>query len=297
MPNSRTASRILVCVLFILTGGCLRNAPITVNRDSIPERLHKLTAPPPTVDSVAPATEPTFSGPSKEEIATEVAKKYRQTPFLEVTGTLTCEKIQSGEPVREPLVVHSFMAKDAFNMMTWNMGGRLLRGFSFVDGEEQEYPAVTVSESLEDRQIRMVRNGFRGPAVMRDIDCMIGNYMFSWVGVPEKSNLPIYVDFATFMRDKILHGVREADALERGHPCYVFRQTHTYVTGEKLDDLVFVDQETFFVIRWDVIRYGEGYTDRRLIEHTAFDSIPPDFNWKLPEALTHEHNRPGSTKP
>lgn len=226
------------------------------------------------------AAEPvrTVSQMSQAEIGQKVEDTLRNTVYLEVTANVIQEKLD-GSGHDKPLTIRSSMAKDAFKTLVYDNSGQLIRAFAQVDDVSQEFsPERGINEYKS-----KYRNGIGTPEHGHQVDCLLGNHMFSWVDVSKGSVAVKAMDAAASMRSKIeSKSVQQPDSIEQGRTCYVFKQTLAYPPDEKVEyeNVVYVDKETFYVIRWDITRFSEGVVIRRKFRITTAKEVPK-IDWKI----------------
>lgn len=115
-------------------------------------------------------------------------------------------------------------------------------------------------------------------------DCLMGSHIYSWLGA---DNAPpnLWPDRAASMRQKIEQGKRLPDAMDRGHNCYVFCQTLEKDVPEPANrfiyETVYVDRESFLVVRWDTETWVNGYFRSRLMDTKVFNKIPEGVEWRM----------------
>lgn len=222
---------------------------------------------------------------SAKEIADKVESVYRNAGCLCVYAQVVQENIDGNTtvPIRggyEPIQVESVMVKDSFMTLIRDKDGRLVRGFCLEDGVFQEYRAVDGGEPEIIAYKPPHPHGTDNPRLYSDYDCLVGTQTFSWVGVPADNKLPIATDRARSMRQKIENGVREADVVERNIDCYVFRQKIPVGENVVIENVVYIDKNTFDVRRWDTI--SSGVHRKRLYGVLTF-ATPPEsipFLWR-----------------
>ncbi len=250
----------VVSLFYLFMSGCLRDAPVEVNRDLVPARLEKLSAPP---------------RPTKDEIAKKVEGALRDAKYLEVVCAVNQHRVSDEKLVSTPIVVRSWMAKDTLKTELCDNSGILIRGFSLVDGVVQEY---SKERGVVDEYPARFINGIDGAEHALQSDCLIGSHHFSWVGVPEKNTLAQSMDIARSFRNKIDKGVQEKDRSEQGIDCYVFTQTINF-TDDKIVHTIYVDKKRFLVVRWDM-NSGNLITTKEFVVNTR-DSVPANMDWKI----------------
>ena len=72
--------------------------------------------------------------------------------------------------------------------------------------------------------------------------------------------------------------MRKADAVERGHDCYVFR-TEREVFDGLIADVLYIDKQTSLVVRLDT--FQPDVQRIRTYDITLLPEIPGKFEWRL----------------
>lgn len=93
-----------------------------------------------------------------------------------------------------------------------------------------------------------------GASILDEVeDCLVGTETsYSWISESPDSTVTTR---GQQWHTIIEQGVQQTDAVERGHDCYVFRQEFP-VDGGVIANEVYVDKQTFLVIRWDGFQPG-----------------------------------------
>ncbi len=215
--------------------------------------------------------------PSKEEIAQRAEETLRNAPYF--TATIKVESIRTEDgdyPVvggTEPVVIDFRSAKNAFRTILFKRGERIF-AVSLVDGiisERMGDGPLSQSDSDYPHGTDTLENHF-------EEECFIGSHQYSWVGVEEGQPL----DKARSFRNKIANGEQEADAIEGGHDCYVFR-SKLVIEADGLQEIiwevVWVDKVSFLWRRYDTIQ--PGVYRKRSITSEVHSEVPPGDIWGI----------------
>lgn len=220
--------------------------------------------------------------PSREEIATRVEETLLDAAYLEFRGSVV-QSVISGRSDNvigglEPVEFHSRMARDRLYCEVWR-GGQLNIAFAWLNGRVQEHrpqqrdePLIDYESSrtdgLEDTRLKDTRPN-------ECIDCLIGTQMRTWVG-------PHACMGGRFNR-LIGSGERQPDQEVHGHQCSVFQHARTTCAEEPLIHTIYVQQETFLVVRWQTLH--QGVFRERSYDPIAFgDTVPEDASWVVTSA-------------
>lgn len=247
------------------------------------------------------------SAPSKEEIGERVEMALRNAVYLEVTTTVTQEAL-GGNPDSliagaGPYIVKSIMAKGAFKTMVYDENNKLIMAFSVRDGRYQEYrPGLPMRPIFEFDS--PYPHGTDNTVETTDQDCIAGGHIFSWAGVPVSDAFPKSTDMAWIMRSKIDTGVE----INPGpgvcdQECWVFRRQVPVGDGMVVEDTIFVDKQTYLVVRWDTLSPGADSPSvarrMRLNDIRVRPEIPPDTDWGItagPKELEEDRTGLGPEK-
>lgn len=228
---------------------------------AIPMFIPSEQSPPPSSSVVETPKTQTVS---KGEIAKRVEANLRNAKALDVTTkvfVVVPPLRERDEPVPDrflALAIVSHMKKN-FLSTEVSKAGRQVATFSLDDGKIVETQTNEDGKVSETKYEAPMPHGIDDPQFGSLDNCLLGNHIFSWVGVPALNDFSPAVDTAWSMREKIEFGEQEKDAVENGRDCYVFRKTVQAESGE-LQDVVYVDKKRFVVIRWDTI-----YPDRQRV--------------------------------
>ena len=197
---------------------------------------------------------------SKNEIGRLVEETLRNAVYLEITAKIHNELIGEGSNEisggLKPIVVEAKMARDLLKSLVFDASDTheekdLLPAFSLLSGRIQEYRPSDHRVPLREYE-SPYENGTDEPVGYSDVDCLFGNFTFSWI-VPEENDLPWYLDPAVFMRAMIDSGEQEPDAIEGGRLCFVFRQK-LILGGDTIYNVLCIVKETKLPARWDTIQ-------------------------------------------
>lgn len=227
---------------------------------------------------------------SKDRIAEEVEAVLRKGVFLRVTTTFTMEMVDgSNTPLpygKGPYIIRSMFAKDHVRTSMFELSECDVRvetrlfDFAFYDGKAYErlpsmgsYPPY---EYVEPNINQRYTHGASDIVLPFDNACVMGGHLMSWVGAPVDTARR-YSDRAGSMRWKIDQGVQEADAVVDGRKCYVFKQQIRALP--LLSHQVFVDTETFCVLRW--VTLHDGLKKDRVTSFKFSDAVPEGTIWSI----------------
>ncbi len=241
---------------------------------------------------------------SKEEIGRRVESALRNAVYLEVTTTVTQEALDGNTDSLiagvGPYIVKSIMAKDAFKTMVYDENGKPIMAFSVCDGRYQEYrPDMPMRPIFEFDS--PYPHGTDNTVETTDRDCVAGGHIFSWVGVPVSDSFPKSTDMAWIMRSKIDTGVEISPGPDVcDQECWVFRRQVPVYDG-MVEDTVFVDKQTYLVVRWDTLSPGAGSSSVakrvRRNDIRVRTEIPHGTDWRItagPEESGKVETEPGA---
>lgn len=231
----------------------------------------------------------------QNKIGERVESVLRNAVYLEVTTTVTQTALDGDETLLlagpGPYTIRSIMAKEAFKTLVRDGENRLIMAFALCAGVIKEYRPAMMENKPPHEFKSPFPHGMDNPAFPTEQDCVAGGNIFSWVGVPPENSFPMATDMARSMRFKVDGGVQEADVVERGRKCSVFRKR---TPDGAVEDVVYVDRQTFLVIRWDTTRFGMKRI--RLSDIRLMEKIPPDVNWEITAADRSEPEAVASNK-
>lgn len=250
--------------------------------------------PPPSVPSVSSV--PTLT---KEEIADRVEAALRNAKYIEITADLVQVRTKEGDsPIAggtDPIRVKSIMAKDAFKTLVYDKKNKLISAISLYEGKVQEYrpdmePPLIEYDSPHSNGTDDIQSAFGE-------GCLFGGYSYSWVGVSFPNTLPVFIDKAWCMRDKVVHGKQDPDAFFEGEDYYVFRKKSSDKSVEEggedetIEDLVFVHKKTFHIARWDT--FQPGVQRVRVSDIKVHADVPVGVHWRIDVSKVKEETRVG----
>lgn len=224
-----------------------------------------------------PACTPNASLPTQGQIGDRVESVLCNAVCIELVANVHQVQLQEGSsPIAgiEPVSCKAVMAKNAFKSEVFK-ADKLIMAFSLVDGRMQEYRPRQKHRPLFEYDASHI-NG-NGASILDEVeDCLVGTETsYSWIGESPDSTVTTR---GQRWHTIIEQGVQQADAVERGHDCYVFRQEFP-VDGGVIANEVYVDKQTFLVIRWD--GFQPGIQRIRLFDITLLPKVPKNFDWKI----------------
>ena len=216
---------------------------------------------------------------SKDYIALQVEGILRNATYCEVTATVKQIPIGEGGQIKggtDPVVIRSVMGKNAFKSLVYK-NDKLIMAFALSNGRLQEYRPRSKHRPLLQYDPPFL-HGTDDTVLKEEEDCLVGSQTFSWVGVPFENEVSPPTDIAKSFSRKIMEGEQEADMVERGHDCYVFRQTIP-IGDRKIENVIYVDKNSFLVVRWDT--FQPGVQRIRLHDIQVCGAVPENVNWRI----------------
>lgn len=224
---------------------------------------------------------------SNAEIARRVESTLRNAKYLEMT-TVVFLNAPRDSKIDDPCLAHvkSFtikaqMAPGALRALGYENGKDFVCAHSFYNGQCGEFQTCQPREEGKNpvRYPAPLSVGTNYPNLESPYNCVMGSQIFTWVGVPEKNDLPENVDMARNLRSRINDSVREKDQTVNGHDCYVFHQK-----DGALDQLICVDKETFLLESW--VSIYPTYQKIRKFDIKIMDHVPKGTDWEIhPESI------------
>lgn len=224
--------------------------------------------------------------PSQKEIAERVESVLRNAVCAEVVQEIHQVVLEEGVSVKggtDPVRYRSLMGRGVFKSEVFDKDNRLIASFSLFNRRVQEYRPLEDLHPIFEYDAPFV-NGTDKCIVSTDQDCLFAPATFSWVGVPngtlvkEDGQPYTAIDTAASMRKKIEEGIWQPDVQESSRPCYVFRQEFPVANGT-IVNVVYVDKETYLVLRWDTFEPSAHRIRTNKIQ--LLPDLPKDYDWKI----------------
>jgi len=226
-----------------------------------------------------PACATQATGFNQAELGAYVEFVLRNATCIKIVGTIHQVALKEGIELvsgTEPMMHISFMAKNLFKSEVFKKD-KLVAAYSLVNGRIQEYCPLLQQQPIFEYEAMYV-NGTGDVKFSNATDCLVVWSHLNWVGVSPDADLSINADPPQAFRFVVENGVRKADAVERGHDCYVFR-TERQVFDGLIADVLYIDKQTSLVVRLDT--FQPDVQRIRTYDITLLPEIPGKFEWRL----------------